>query len=155
MADRTWITVSFPTPVIFRYHLPLRLLAPVPFYSGFGSWCVTPSHWFKNAQNRCHKKISFLQLAAWTEVSKNLKRSNTQIKWYLAHFVNKKMRQSAPENADTDPNLVWKWPTRKWQNIYVSIVSDPYSFDTDRSGSWSSILGWIPIGIHGFDGQKL
>ncbi len=24
MADRTWITVFFPTPLIFRYHLPLR-----------------------------------------------------------------------------------------------------------------------------------
>ncbi len=25
MADRTWITVFFPTPLIFRYHLPLTL----------------------------------------------------------------------------------------------------------------------------------
>jgi desulfoferrodoxin (superoxide reductase-like protein) len=24
MADRTWITVFFPTPLIFRYHLPLK-----------------------------------------------------------------------------------------------------------------------------------
>ncbi len=23
MPDRTWITVFFPTPLIFRYHLPL------------------------------------------------------------------------------------------------------------------------------------
>ncbi len=25
MADRSWITVFFPTPLIFRYHLPLRV----------------------------------------------------------------------------------------------------------------------------------
>ena len=29
MADRTWITVFFPTPLIFRYHLPLMKSASV------------------------------------------------------------------------------------------------------------------------------
>jgi hypothetical protein len=24
MQDRSWLTVSFPTPLIFRYHLPLK-----------------------------------------------------------------------------------------------------------------------------------
>ncbi len=25
MPDRTWITMSFPTPLFFRYHLPLMV----------------------------------------------------------------------------------------------------------------------------------
>ncbi len=29
MADRNWITVFFPTPLIFRYHLPLNVVADI------------------------------------------------------------------------------------------------------------------------------
>ncbi len=31
MPDRSWITVVIPTPLIFRYHLPLRSLRVVGF----------------------------------------------------------------------------------------------------------------------------
>ncbi len=34
MADRTCITVFFPTPLIFRYHLPLSFLSSI-----LNSWC--------------------------------------------------------------------------------------------------------------------
>ncbi len=27
MADRIWFIASFPSPVIFRYHLPLKILS--------------------------------------------------------------------------------------------------------------------------------
>jgi hypothetical protein len=52
MADRTWITVFFPTPLIFRYHLPLSCQARAVFYSNLAIFLVS-KHVLKNQSVTC------------------------------------------------------------------------------------------------------
>jgi hypothetical protein len=66
MADRTWITVFFPTPLIFRYNLPLSNVSPLQHVVYFSRVLLPPVIIFNGLylKGQCHE-IFCLSFFSW------------------------------------------------------------------------------------------